>query len=195
MIHLTQAVIVEGKYDKIKLSRFLDAEIIITDGFRIFRDKQKAEMIRQIAKKRGIIIITDSDSAGFLIRGHLNGIVDKECITNVFIPQIRGRERRKTTPSAEGFLGVEGVSEEVIRDALKKYGIALDGTKSQEGCKWTSADLYRLGLSGGENSGIKRTRLLEKLGFPKGMSTKQLLTALSLLYSFKEIEELLGEEK
>lgn len=196
MIHLSQAVIVEGKYDKIKLKNFLDAEIITTDGFRIFKSYEKCDMIRRIARQRGIIILTDSDSAGFIIRGHLTGIVEPKYITNVYIPEIAGKERRKRSASAEGLLGVEGISEEVIVDALKKAGVLL-GEKfgAQNADKITHLDLFKLGLTGADNSKQKRTALLERLKLPKAMSTNQMLTALNSLYSREEIYNLLEFEE
>lgn len=124
MIKLYQAVIVEGKYDKIRLSSVLDAEIITTEGFRIFKDREKLSFIRQVAKKRGIIIMTDSDSAGFMIRGHLASAVPNENIINVYVPEIKGKEKRKAAASKSGLLGVEGMSEEVILSALKKAGVS-----------------------------------------------------------------------
>ncbi len=190
MIHLKQAVIVEGKYDKIKLSNFVDAEIIVTDGFRIFKDKQKRDLIRKIAEKRGIIILTDSDSAGFVIRGHLSGLTDPKNITNVFIPEKKGKERRKQTESKEGLLGVEGLSEEVITEAFLKAGVDIEGKGvTAKETKITRADLYEMGLIGAENSSEKRRQLEQKLGLPTGMSVSQLLTALNLLYTEDEIRE------
>ena len=128
MIKLSQAVIVEGKYDKIRLSSVLDAEIITTEGFRIFKDREKLSFIRQVAQKRGIIIMTDSDSAGFMIRGHLASAVPNENIINVYVPEIKGKEKRKTSASKSGLLGVEGMSEEVILSALERAGISPEKT-------------------------------------------------------------------
>lgn len=196
MIHLKQAVIVEGKYDKIRLKSFLDAEIITTDGFRIFKDREKVSMIRRIAEKRGIIILTDSDSAGFMIRGHLTGIIDPKYIINVFVPEIKGRERRKTQSSAEGLLGVEGLSEDIIVGAFKKAGVNIDGSDSDvPGEKLTHTDLYKLGLSGGENCREKRNRLISALKLPRGMSTNQLLTALNTLVGREELYKMYESEE
>ncbi len=190
MIRLKQAVIVEGKYDKIRLSNFVDAEIITTDGFRIFKDKQKRELIRKVAEKKGIIILTDSDSAGFMIRGHLSGITDPKNIINVFVPEIKGKEKRKTTQSKQGFLGVEGLSEQIITEAFLKAGIDVqDGKVTVAEAKITRADLYETGLLGKDNSAQKRCELEEKLGLPKGMSVSQLLTALNLLYTKEELTD------
>lgn len=195
MITLKQTVVVEGKYDKIKLSNLLDADIVTTDGFGIFKNKEKLDMLRRMAEKNGIIILTDSDSAGFLIRNHLCGSIPERYITNVFIPEIKGKERRKTEPSAEGLLGVEGVNEQIITDALKKAGIDLLGTgerKAKE--RITKADLFAAGLSGGEGSREKRADLLRSLGLPAGMSPSQLLTALNSLYGREEFFKLLETE-
>lgn len=196
MIHLHQTVIVEGKYDKIKLKNFIDAEIITTDGFAIFKNKQKIDMIRRIAETRGIIILTDSDSAGFVIRGHLTSVISPKYITNVFVPEIKGKEKRKTQNSAQGLLGVEGLSEQVITEALKKSGIALDGVApvSEKTDKITHADLFELGLSGGTDSKQKRKDLTDRLQLPSGMSTNQLLTALNSLYSKQELYSLFKME-
>lgn len=192
MIHLKEAVIVEGKYDKIKLKNFIDAEIITTDGFGIFKNKEKVNMLRRIAEKRGIIILTDSDSAGFLIRGHLTSVIDPKLIKNVFVPEIKGKERRKEKASAQGLLGVEGLSEEIIIESLKKAGVGAD-KKTQETPKITSTDLFNLGLSGGDNSREQREKLLKSLDLPVGMSTKQMLTALNSLYSLEELEKTMEE--
>ena len=192
MIHLKEAVIVEGKYDKIKLKNFIDAEIITTDGFGIFKNKEKINMLRRIAEKRGIIILTDSDSAGFLIRGHLTSVIEPKFIKNVFVPEIKGKERRKEKVSAQGLLGVEGLSEEIIIESLKKAGVGTD-KKTKETPKITSTDLFRLGLSGGDNSREQREKLLKSLDLPVGMSTKQMLTALNSLYSLEELEKILEE--
>lgn len=187
MIYLKEAVIVEGKYDKIKLKNFISAEIITTDGFRIFKDRQKTEMIRRIAEKRGIIILTDSDAAGFVIRGHLNGLIDQKYIKNVFVPEIKGKERRKTVASSAGLLGVEGLSEQVIADALKRAGVGENAKERQNTeLKITKSDLFAAGLSGGENSRSKREQLLKSLSLPTGMSSGQMLTALNSLYTGEE---------
>lgn len=188
-IKLSQAVIVEGKYDKIKLSSFLDANIICTDGFAIFKDTKKMKMIKEIADKRGIIIITDSDSAGFLIRSHLTGSINNDKIINVYIPEIFGKEKRKNSPSAEGLLGVEGVSIEIIRNSLERAGVLTKHTVSQKS-EITHTDLYNLGLLGKSNSKEKRQKFLFDLDLPKKMSTNQLLTALNALYSREEFQKI-----
>lgn len=197
MLHLDKTVIVEGKYDKIKLSNILDTEIITTDGFAIFKDKQKTELIRRAAENKGIIIMTDSDSAGFLIRGHLKSVIPNDKIINVYIPEILGKEKRKAEASKEGLLGVEGVSEQAILDALLRAGVNVNGEEVAQREKITKADFYDLGLIGFGGSEQKRNELKAKLQLPKHLSTNALLTAVNALYSKEEFLEILrkGEQK
>lgn len=195
MIHLEQVVVVEGKYDKIKLGNFLDALIVTTDGFRIFKDKEKMQMLRKIAEKRGIIILTDSDSAGFIIRNHLCGSIYNRLLTNVFIPEIKGKERRKQAPSKQGLLGVEGMTEEVIIKALERAGISVqDKPNVIFNEKITKTDLFCLGLSGTDGSSERRAQLLRRLDLPSGLSPSQLLTALNSLYEREEFLKLMLRE-
>lgn len=188
MIKIKQAVIVEGKYDKIKVSNILDTLIIETDGFGIFKDKDKQKLIRRIAETRGILILTDSDSAGFTIRSFLNGIVPQEQVTNVYIPDIFGKEKRKSEPSKEGKLGVEGVKSGVITDALKKAGVEFDvGTEKQINTQpVTKTDLYLDGLSGGKYSAEKRARFLKQLDLPEHLSSNSML---KLINSFMDRDD------
>ncbi|MDO4609030.1 MAG: DUF4093 domain-containing protein, partial [Clostridia bacterium] len=166
MITLKQAIVVEGKYDKIKLANFINATIITTNGFRIFKDKQKRDFIRLIAQKNGIIVMTDSDSAGSLIRSHLKQICPDGTIINVYVPQLSGKEKRKNKPSKEGLLGVEGLSEVVIIDALKRSGVTEANVKRDKLIK--KSDLFALGLSGGKNSSTLREELADFLKLPLG---------------------------
>ena len=159
MIKIKEAVIVEGRYDKIKLSSIVDAPIIETNGFRIFSDKEKQSLIRQIANVRGILVFTDSDGAGFIIRNFLKGAIDKSKVKHCYIPQIEGKEKRKSQKSKEGFLGVEGVSDEVIITAIKNSGATVIGEEKTPENKITKADLFVLGLTGAENAGYNRKRL------------------------------------
>ncbi len=189
MIKLEQAVIVEGKYDKIKLSSIIDAVIITTNGFSIFKDQEKLELIRYYAEKNGIIIMTDSDSAGFIIRNHIKGAVKKGKIINVYIPDIMGKEKRKLKPSAEGKLGVEGVEKNIILEALKKAGVTASSAPQRK--KITKTDLYILGLSGEKNSSEMRKKLLEYLKLPSLLSPNSMLEILNSMYSPEELEEIM----
>lgn len=176
-IKLTEAVIVEGKYDKIKLSNILDAFIIETNGFAVFKDKTKLLFIKKLAKERGIIILTDSDHAGFMIRNYISSGVPKEQIKNVYIPDIFGKEKRKNAPSKEGKLGVEGMTKEVIVEALSKAGI----TSSKSVCSdpVTTVDFYDLGLTGGAGSKAKRKALCKVLDLPEFLSTSSLISCIN----------------
>lgn len=176
-IKLTEAVIVEGKYDKIKLSNILDAFIIETNGFAVFKDKTKLSFIKKLAKERGIIILTDSDHAGFMIRNYISSGVPKEQIKNVYIPDVFGKEKRKNAPSKEGKLGVEGMTKEVIVEALSKAGI----TSSKSVCSdpVTTVDFYDLGLTGGAGSKAKRKALCKVLDLPEFLSTSSLISCIN----------------
>lgn len=176
-IKLSEAVIVEGKYDKIKLSNILNAFIIETNGFAVFKDKTKLSFIKKLAKERGIIILTDSDHAGFMIRNYISSGVPKEQIKNVYIPDIFGKEKRKNAPSKEGKLGVEGMTKEVIVEALSKAGI----TSSKSVCSdpVTTVDFYDLGLTGGAGSKAKRKALCKTLDLPEFLSTSSLISCIN----------------
>lgn len=185
MIRLDIPIIVEGKYDKITLENIIDAPIFKTDGFGIFKNAEKRGLIRQLAEKKGIIVMTDSDSAGNLIRSHLKGIVGEEKIINVYIPQIKGKEKRKSVSSKEGYLGVEGMTEETVLAALEKSGVfSGTGIKAKE--KITKQQLFALGFSGNQNAKQKREEAAEKLGLPKGLSSNAFLDALNALYTYEE---------
>ncbi len=183
MIHIDKAIIVEGKYDKIKLSSIFDAPIIVTDGFGIYNNKELTDLIRLYADNGGIIILTDSDSAGFRIRNHIKGLVCNDKITNVYIPEIIGKEKRKNKPSMEGTLGVEGVDKDVIIEAFKKAGAFFDNEKSTEknksDCRITKLDLYNLGLTGMKDSKSKRQKLLKAMNLPGHISTSSMLELLN----------------
>jgi ribonuclease M5 len=189
MIRIEEAIIVEGKYDKIKLASIVDAVIIITNGFGIFKDDEKLELIRYYAKKTGIIILTDSDSAGRKIRGYIRSAVKEGRIVNVWVPDIFGKERRKVKPSAEGKLGVEGIKPEIIMEAFRKAGI----TSSQRTSKpdITKLTLYELGLSGGDGSRQLRQALQKHLGLPSLMSAQSLLEVLNTMMTAEELSSLM----
>lgn len=180
MIRLKQAVIVEGKYDKIKLSALLDAVIITTDGFGIFKDKEKSELIRTLAKSSGLVILTDSDSAGFKIRNHIKGCITEGEIINVFVPQIKGKEKRKEKPSAEGYLGVEGLSADILRKALMDAGVMSENSEKADFLD--RARLMDDGLIGKDNSAQKRAMLLKELGLPDLVNTSTMLEIINRLY-------------
>ena len=189
MIHLNSAVIVEGKYDKIRLENIIDALIITTNGFEVFHNEEKRQLIKLLANERGIIIITDSDSAGRLIRNHLQSFITSDKIKNVYLPQIKGKEKRKAHSSAEGFLGVEGTDDEIIRDALNKFGITAEET-NQKRKSVTKTDLYMWGLSGTDNSEQKRKGVLKFLNFPE-MSANAFLDLINALYGYDKFLEVL----
>ncbi len=184
MIKTDMAVIVEGKYDKIKLSSIIDGVIIETGGFRIFKDEQKCELIRKYALSKGIIILTDSDSAGFVIRNHIKGIVQGGKIVNVYIPEILGKEKRKALPSKEGILGVEGISKDIIINAFEKAGVSLSKEKISAGI--TKLDFFDAGLTGLQDSKAKRQKLLKQLGLPTIMSTNSMLEIINSMLTKEE---------
>lgn len=194
MIKVDQIIIVEGRYDKIKLSSLIDGIIIETDGFGIFKNKEKQKLIRKLAETKGIVILTDSDSAGFVIRNFITSIVPKEYITNVYIPDIFGKEKRKDSPSKEGKLGVEGVSAEVLEEAFKKAGIGILNSKITEKKVITTVDLYDDGLIGGADSKQKRAALLKMLELPERMSTKAMLDILNTFLTYDEYKKIIGSE-
>lgn len=183
----------EGKYDKIKLSSIIDGVIIVTNGFGIFRDKEKLELIRYYARTTGIIILTDSDSAGRKIRGYIKGAVKDGDILNVFIPDIFGKEKRKEKPSAEGKLGVEGVDVQILLDAFEKAGISAD--ESRKTGDITKLTLYELGLSGGKSSNELRQCLQRRLGLPSLMSAAALVEVLNTMMSADQLKERVTEIK
>lgn len=187
---MDEAVIVEGKYDKIKLSRLIDGLILETNGFRIFRDKEQMALLRRLARTRGLLVLTDSDSAGFLIRHYLSGSIPPEKIRHVYIPDVFGKEKRKRAPSKEGKLGVEGLPDAVLLEALKRAGISAQPAAAPAGRKITKSDLYFLGLSGGENSAEKRRKLLCRLGLPEHLSASSLPEILSSLMTYDEFAKL-----
>ena len=187
-IKLTEAVIVEGKYDKIKLSNIIDAFIIETNGFAVFKDKSKLSFIKKLAKERGIIILTDSDHAGFMIRNYISSGVPKEQIKNVYIPDIFGKEKRKNTPSKEGKLGVEGMTKEVILASLEKAGVS--STSSVCDNPITTVDFYDLGLTGGANSKTKRKAVCKALDLPEFLSTSSLISCINNFMTKEEFFDL-----
>ncbi len=185
MIKLTKAVIVEGKYDKIRLENIIDSVIITTDGFGIFKSEEKKALIKLFGKKTGIIIMTDSDRAGQMIRNFVKDLV-KDCqVINVYLPGIKGKEKRKTKKSADGVLGVEGTEDKIIIEALERAGIKSEKTyQSQK--KITKVDFYNIGISGKSNSSIKRKELCEFLKLPLCLTATSLLDAVNSLFTYDE---------
>lgn len=190
MLKLDSAVIVEGKYDKIRLERVVDATIIVTDGFGIFKNRELKSLIRRLAEKNGIIIFTDSDSAGMLIRNHIKSFVPPEYIKNVYAPQVSGKEKRKAQAGKEGLLGVEGIDEKTLLNCFLNAGVTCRETEKTE--RLTKQDLYEFGFSGGADSAAKRRRLLKELNLPQNMSGTAMLAALNALYDRDEALSLLS---
>lgn len=189
MIKINQAVIVEGKYDKIKLSGIIDALIIETDGFGIFKDKEKQRLIRFLAETKGIVIMTDSDSAGFKIRSFINGITSSENIKNVYIPDIYGKEKRKTEMSKEGKIGVEGISKDIILEALHKAGVDCDENERLISQSVTKTDFFLDGISGGAQSSYVRKELAKSLGLPERISASALLKVINSYMTYDDYKE------
>lgn len=192
MYKIKEAVIVEGVYDKIKLSGFLDGIILTTHGFAVYNNDDFIQTIKKIAEETGIVILTDSDSAGFRIRSFIKQKLPAEQVKHAYIPDIEGVERRKAKASAEGLLGVEGMSEEIIIKALRDAGCTIDdhsGTKREERAI-TKSDLYRLGLTGGKDSRVRRERLSYTLGMPAKLSSNMLLDVLNRLLTLEQLEEI-----
>ena len=188
MIKIKQAVIVEGKYDKIKLSTVLDTVIIQTDGFGIFKDKEKQKLIKRLAQTRGIVILTDSDSAGFKIRSFIGGSVPKDSVIHAYIPDVFGKERRKDAPSKEGKLGVEGIDTEILLEALNRAGVTCESTQEKSRAV-TVADLYEAGLSGKADSAALRKKFLRSLSLPERLSTSALVDMINIFMTYDEFQE------
>ncbi len=187
MIKVKEAIVVEGRYDKSRLSSLVDGLIIETRGFGIFQDKERLALLRRLAKERGLIVLTDSDGAGFLIRSKLSACIPAEQLKHAYIPDIFGKERRKARPSKEGKLGVEGIPLPVLREALIRAGAQVEGEESSKnGRKITKADFYELGLTGTPDSGSNRRALQKELGLPERLSANGLLQAVNALYGREE---------
>ncbi len=191
MIKIWEAIVVEGRYDKNTLSQVVDAPILETAGFGIMKDKAQLELLRQVAKKRGLIVFTDSDGAGFVIRNFLKGSIEPQYLKHAYIPDIPGKERRKSAPGKEGKLGVEGMTPQVIVECLRRAGATVEGEEAaMQPDPITKADMFFLGLSGGPDSKARRLALLKMLDLPEHMSSNALLQALNLLYTKDEIYRL-----
>lgn len=195
MIKIREAIVVEGRYDKNILAQIVDAPIFETSGFGIMKDKAQLELLRRVACIRGLIVFTDSDGAGFVIRNFLKGAIPPEQLKHAYTPDIFGKERRKTAPSKEGKLGVEGMTPQIILDSLRNAGATFEGEESTHctGGQITKQDMVELGLSGGKDSSIRRKQLLKKLELPEHMSANALLKLLNLLYSIEQLKAFLEE--
>lgn len=195
MVKIRQAILVEGKYDKNTLAQIVDAPILETSGFGIFKDKQMMSLLRRVAKDRGLIVFTDSDGAGFVIRNHVKSAIDNRYLLHAYIPDVYGKERRKSAPGKEGKLGVEGMKPEVILECLGRAGATIEGEKELSSGQITKQDLFELGLSGTPGSDMKRKQLIGRLDLPERMSPNALLQALNLLFTREEFLGFLEQEK
>ena len=200
MIKIREAIVVEGRYDKNTLSQIVDAPILETAGFGIMKDKTQLSFLRKVAKSRGLIIFTDSDGAGFVIRNFLKGAIPASQLKHAYIPDMPGKERRKSTPGKEGKLGVEGMRPEIIIECLRRSGATIEGETISRASRISKQHLMELGLSGGPESKAKRLALLKKLELPEHMSSNAMLQALNLLMDYDALKrlicqtEIVGEE-
>lgn len=187
MVKIKEAIVVEGRYDKNTLSQIVDAPILETAGFGIFKNREQMALLRRVAESRGLIVFTDSDGAGFVIRNHIKSAIPGKYLKHAYIPDVPGKEKRKSAPGKEGKLGVEGMSREIILEALRRAGATIEGEDAPQRNAITKQDLMALGLSGGPNASEKRLALLKKMNFPERMSPNAMLEALNLLYTLEEL--------
>ena len=193
MVKIREAIVVEGRYDKNTLSQVVDAPIFETNGFGIRKDKARMDLLRRVAEQRGLIVFTDSDGAGFVIRNFLKGAIPAKYLKHAYIPDIPGKERRKSAPGKEGKLGVEGMTPEILLACLNRAGATILGEDTPTEQPITKQDLFDLGLSGGANASEKRKKLMKKLALPEHLSPNGLLQALSLLYTREELTALAAQ--
>ena len=189
MVKVREAIVVEGRYDKNTLAQIVDAPIFETSGFGILKDKDQLELLRRVAKKRGLIVFTDSDGAGFVIRNFLKSAIDGAYLKHAYIPDIPGKEKRKAAPGKEGKLGVEGMRPDIIVEALRRAGATIEGETEKKTGGLTKQDMMELGLSGGKDSSYLRKKLLARLELPEHMSSNAMLQALDLLFTKEELEK------
>lgn len=196
MIHIREAIVVEGRYDKAALASLVDTVILDTAGFGIFSDRQKLALLRRLAEKRGLVVLTDSDGGGFLIRSFLKSAIDPKLVKHAYIPDVYGKERRKRAPSKEGKLGVEGMSRDVLLEALRRAGVDMDGAAPEiTEAGLTKADLYALGLTGRPDSARRRAYVKKAMKLPERLSTNALLDVLNALATWEELETILASMK
>lgn len=195
MMRVKEVIVVEGRYDKNTVSQAVNATVVTLGGFSVFNDREKLVFLRRLAQERGLIVLTDSDGAGFVIRNYLKGALPKDRVKQAYIPDIHGKERRKRAPGKEGKLGVEGMRPEVIVEALRRCGATFEdeATQLSQGTPITKADLFVLGLTGTPDSAARRQALLQKLELPEHLTPNGLLEALNLLYSREELEVILRQ--
>ena len=193
MVKIKEAIVVEGRYDKNTLSQILDAPILETSGFGIFKDKQQMALLRKIAETRGLIVFTDSDGAGFVIRNNIKSAIPGKYLKHAYIPDIYGKEKRKAAPGKEGKLGVEGMTKEVILESLRRAGATIEGEDAPASQQITKQDLMELGLSGTPEASVKRLKLLKRLNLPERMSPNAMLQAMNLLYNLEELTSILHQ--
>ena len=193
MVKIKEAIVVEGRYDKNTLSQIVDTTIFETHGFGIFKDKNQMHLLRQVAQKRGLIVFTDADGAGFVIRNHIKSAIPAQFLKHAYTPDIMGKERRKAAPGKEGKLGVEGMRPEIILNALRAAGATILGEESATAGCVSKQDMMRLGLSGGQDASAKRLLLIKKLGLPEHLSSNALLQAVNMLYTPEEFERIVEQ--
>lgn len=189
-LKIREVIVVEGKYDLNALKQMIDGIVVTTDGFGIFHNSEKMELIRRMAEKRGVVILTDSDGAGFVIRNHLKSCLPKEQVKHAYIPDVYGKEKRKRIRSKEGKLGVEGMSTDVLRRSLIAAGATIDGEAVFGGGTLTKADLFAIGLSGTPNSAENRAKLIRALELPEKLSPNALLDVLNAMYEKQQFLDL-----
>lgn len=197
MISIKEVVVVEGRYDRHTVSQAVSSAIVETSGFGVFSDSEKLALLRRLAEKRGLVVLTDSDGAGFVIRNYLKGAIDPKLVKHAYIPEIKGKERRKAAPSKEGTLGVEGMKPQVIEEALLRAGVTLEDKLPQQQkaeitkAEITKADLFALGLSGGGESSQKRRELQKRLGLPEKLSANAFLDVINAIMSREDFMKLI----
>ena len=193
MVKIREAIVVEGRYDKNTLSQIVDAPIFQTNGFGVMKDAALLDMLRRVAQVRGLIVFTDSDGAGFVIRNHIKSAIPTQYLKHAYTPDIMGKERRKAAPGKEGKLGVEGMRPEIILNALRAAGATILGEESATAGCISKQDMMRLGLSGGQDASAKRLLLIKKLGLPEHLSSNALLQAVNMLYTPEEFEHIVEQ--
>jgi len=196
MIRIKEAIVVEGRYDKAALANLVDTVILDTGGFGIFSDREKLELLRRLAKTRGLVVLTDSDGGGFVIRNFLKSALNDKYVKHAYIPDVYGKEKRKRTPGKEGKLGVEGMKPEILLESLRRAGVELDGANlpDRSEAPFTKAELFALGLSGCPNSAARRALVLKALALPERLTANALLDVLNVLVTREELYAILEEK-